>query len=87
MASNALKELVREDIYRDFFMELERDFGAAATQLASFPGVGQEPVSDPYLTPPPCDSPDTPATAPPSLTLDNTELEDFVDAQRSENAK
>ncbi len=87
MASNALKELVGEDIYRDFFMELERDFGAAATQLASFPGVGQEPVSDPYLTPPPCDSPDTPVTAPPSLTLDDAELEDFVDAQRNENTK
>ncbi len=56
MASNALKQLVGEDIYRDFFMELERDFGAAATQLASFQGIGQEPVSDPYLTPPLCDS-------------------------------
>jgi len=85
MASNALKELVREniycnfseneavstlpeveqDIYRDFFEAL-----AAATE--------PEPVSNPFLTPPP---------APPSLTLDDSELELFIDTQCNQNTK
>ncbi len=44
MASNAQNELIgpgKTSQYRDFFPELER---AAATELASFPGVGRQPV-------------------------------------------
>jgi len=96
MASNALKELVGENICRDFFeydeavatlpeleQDIYRDFFealAAATEPQLEPVAATEPqlepVSDPFLTP-----------APPSLTLDDAELELFVDAQRNQNTK
>ncbi len=44
MASNALNEAGKTSQYRDFFQELECEYGAAATELASFSGVGRQPV-------------------------------------------
>ena len=87
MVSNALKELVRENIYCNFehdeavstLLVLEQDIYCDFFEaLAAATEPQLESVSDPFLIPPP---------APPSLTLDDSELELFIDTQHNQNTK
>ncbi len=93
MDSNALRELVGEDIYRGFIEPWQDDsvdtfFERAAAELepvSDLPGTALGPVLLLTITPPPPIEAAVPA--PSFVSLDDAELERFVDAQRNDNTK